>query len=183
MVNKMRAGIVENDTVINVIVADPTAYKDPHGREVVDGAEVEIGYVRNSDGVFVQPLPSLEARKQNMREAVSNAYVNVLEMGFTGSDGVRWSASPDAREKTARLMQSITAGKGLPNGKTSVVLRDALNQPHNLSESGIEALAGLGRDFMDNADDRQWELYDKIDSATSHSDLDAIDVRTGWPNE
>lgn len=51
----MRAAIIENDTVINVIVLDDMS-QAPEGVECIEAPrhEVEMGWIRQPDGTFAE---------------------------------------------------------------------------------------------------------------------------------
>jgi len=128
--------------------------------------------------------PAKEAKQQEARKQ----YQAVLERGFTDANGVTWQATQDARDRVLDLTQRIQeyrAGKvssALPNGKTSVKLTDASGARHDADANQIVSIAEQGSDFKDTAEDRLEELLGQIEAATSHSDLDAIDVTSGWPS-
>jgi len=130
---------------------------------------------------------TLDERKDEMRGQAREQFQGALASGFDDGSGTVWAATEDARARVLDLTQRIQehrAGKAasaLPNGKSTVKLRDAGNTPHDVGPDKIVALAEQGSDFKDKAEDRLEELLASIDAATSHADLDAIDVTAGWP--
>jgi len=183
----MTAAIVENDRIVNRVVADPATYEDPQGREVVDG-QYQIGWVRQNDGSFAPPQPSIAERKAAMQADTEAQYQRTLEAGFTDGDGTTWQVTQAARDRVLDLTQRIQeyrAGKintELPKGKDKVRLYDADGNPHEVAADEIISLAEQGGDFKEDAQDRRAELMEQIEAAASHDDLDAIDPRTGWPS-
>jgi hypothetical protein len=123
---------------------------------------------------------TLDQRRDELKARAVDTYHQTLTDGFTDANGVRWAATADAREKTMALTLRIEAGKGLPNGKTTVRLLDAENKPHDVDAAGVKVLAEKGSDFKDAAEDRLMQLYGQIDAATTHDELDAIDPTSGW---
>ena len=130
---------------------------------------------------------TVDERKNYLSSQAQGQFNAAIRNGFTDSDGVTWSAAGDARQRVMDLTQRIQeyrAGKmasALPNGKSTVKLRDVNNQPHDADPDKIVALAEQGSDFVDQAEDRLGELIASIEAATSHSDLDNVNVTAGWP--
>ena len=133
---------------------------------------------------YDKDLTPFKAVKINEVEA---QYAQTLETGFTDADGTRWQANKAARDKILDLTQRIqehragNVASALPQSKTSVKLTDATGAIQDVSETKILQLAELGSDFKDAAEDRLEQLISQIRTAQSHSDLDNINVTTGWP--
>jgi len=129
---------------------------------------------------------TLDQRKDELKARALDQYHQTLADGFTDDSGVLWSATPDARGRVIELTQRIQEYRSgntateLPNGKTTVRLRDASGAPHDVTAAGILALAENGDNFKDKAQDRLEEIYGQIDAATTHDELDAIDPASGW---
>jgi len=130
---------------------------------------------------------TLDERRDALKAQALDQYHATLRDGFDDGSGTMWTATPDARNRILDLTQRIQeyrAGKAsseLPNGKSTVRLRDANDNPHSLTPGDILDLAERGDDFIDAARDRLDGLYGDIAAATSHANLDAIDVTAGWP--
>jgi hypothetical protein len=131
---------------------------------------------------------TVDQRKDGLRARALETYGQTLAQGFADSDGTRWAATAQGRDRVLELTQRIQehrAGKmanALPNGKSTVKLRDVDGTPHELTPDDVVKLAELGSDFKDKAEDRLEELSAQINAATTHADLDAIDVTAGWPS-
>lgn len=106
-----RIAIIENDVVVNVVMA-PADWVDPNGRETVSsptGAGIEIGVQRQPDGSWQIPAPppmtSEEVR--NNRNAL-----------LTASDWTQVADAPVDQAAWATYRQElrdITAQSGFPN--------------------------------------------------------------------
>jgi len=126
------------------------------------------------------------AKEQQEHEA-KQAYYARLKQGFDDADGVTWAVTDNALTKIldyTQRIQEYRAGKvasPLPNGKSTVKLPDVTGTAHDMGPDDIVALAEQGSDFKDQVEDRLEELLASIEAATSHDDLDAIDVTSGWP--
>lgn len=129
----------------------------------------------------------LGAAKQKKRSEATEQFQATLERGFTDSNGITWQATQAARDIVLDLTQRIqeyragTMSSPLPKGKAKARLRDAAGQPQEATPDEILAIAELGSDLKEDAQDRLEELVGQIMAATSHADLNAIDVTTGWP--
>lgn len=148
--------------------------------KLVNGERVEMSQAE-FDAFEVSRMPSVAERRQTLKGQAREQYAATLAHGFADSNGTRWAATAEAREKTSLLVLRMTAGNGLPNGKPKIRLRDANNVPHDLTGNEIKTLAEQGSDFQDQAEDHLEQLYADIDTAETHADLDAIDVTSGWP--
>lgn len=130
---------------------------------------------------------SLSVRKERARAQARGAFSDALASGFTDDNGIKWTATDDARARVLDLTQRIQehrenkVASPLPNGKVTVKLRDASNTVHDVSPDQIVRLAELGSDFKDKAEDRLEDLFGAIAAARSHDDLDAVDITAGWP--
>ena len=183
-----KAQIDENDNVVNFIEADENM-NELNGYtliEAISGASPGDIY-DPTDGTFTTPRPPLDQRKSSMYRDVRKRFQDTLAAGFDDGNGLRWAATDDARSRVLDLTQRIqefragNVSSPLPNGKSTMKLRDASNQPHDVDPNIIISLAEQGSDFKDSAEDRLEDLLVTIAAAVSHDDLDAIDVTNGWP--
>ena len=96
---------------------------------------------------------TLDQRKDDLHAQAMAQYHETLASGFDDGTGTMWAATGDARDRVLDLTQRIQeyrAGKAaspLPNGKSTVRLRDANNQPHEKGPDEIVMLAEQGSDF------------------------------------
>lgn len=53
----MRAAVIENDVVVNMIVVHDLSFPVGEGRELIsaENGEAEIGWIRQPDGTFAPP--------------------------------------------------------------------------------------------------------------------------------
>ena len=129
---------------------------------------------------------TVDQRKNELRRRANEQFEQTMVDGFSDPKGVQWSTTGGARDKVLKLTQRIQeyrdgeVDSALPNGKTSVELLDANNQPQTVAPDKIKALAEKGDDHIDAAEDRLAQIDASIEASTSHSDLDAIDVTSGW---
>lgn len=124
---------------------------------------------------------TVSEQKPLLRGKAQTEYQASLERGFS-FDGGQFPATGSKRARVVELVAGINAGKGLPQGKTSLTFRDLSGTGHNLDAQGITNLGATGSDLVDQADDRYEELMGQIDAASTQADLDAIDLTSGWPN-
>ena len=133
-----------------------------------------------ANDTFQPPIPPLAERQSTMREQAEAQYQASLERGFS-FDGGTFPATGVKRSRVAELVAGINAGKGLPQGKTTLTFRDQSGTAHDLVDSGIVDLGAAGSDLVDAADDRLEQLFGEIEAATSHADLDNNDLTANWP--
>ena len=130
---------------------------------------------------------TLDQKKDELRARAIQKHKRTLELGFDDGNGAVWPATGGPRDRILDLTQRIqefragNMASALPNGKSTVKLRDVNNQPHDADPDKIVALAEQGSDFVDQVEDRLEELIASIEAATSHSDLDNVNVMAGWP--
>lgn len=126
-------------------------------------------------------LMNLSNRKSIMTKQVEEEYQKSLQRGFT-YDGGTFPATGPKRTRVVELVVQQNAGKGMPKGKTTKQFRDLSNTTHDFTASQIADLAEAGSDLVESADDNYESLIEQITMAASHTDLDAIDVTSGWSN-
>ena len=133
-------------------------------------------------------LVEVDQRQVTMQQQAKQQYQSTLETGFTDGNGITWQATDDARNRILDLTQRIQefrAGKmssALPNGKSVAKLRDASGVIQSMTPDQIIAIAEQGSDFKDTAEDQLETLIGQIQAATSHNELNQIDLTTGWPS-
>lgn len=59
----MKAAVVSNDVIVNVIIVDDLSFDPGNGLQLVDldGSPAGIGWVRQQDGSFALPEPPVDA--------------------------------------------------------------------------------------------------------------------------
>jgi len=140
------------------------------------------GNVITPAGDWLDESGAFREQKRTMkRPAAREQFQASLERGYTFDNGT-WAPVGSRRQRVLEIVAGINAGKGLPQGKTSITLRDASGTAHSFDEQQIVDLAAEANDLVDKAETRYEEIIGQIDAATSQSDLDAIDVTAGWPN-
>ena len=134
-----------------------------------------------------EPKPVSDRQTEMTRQA-EQQYQEALRTGFTDADGIAWQATQAARDVVLDLTQRIqefragTMSTELPKGKAKAKLKDAAGNPVEVTPTKVIALAEQGSDFKEDAQDHFEALVGQIMAATSHADLDAIDVTAGWPS-
>ena len=134
------------------------------------------------------PESKTVAERQNqLSSQAESQYNTVLRNGFDDGTGTIWPATNDARSRILDLTQRIqefragTMSTELPKGKTTIRLQNVAGAMHDADASKIIELADKGSDFKEDANDQLEKLIGQIQAATSHADLDAVDVASGWP--
>lgn len=120
-------------------------------------------------------------RKEFLRGQVEKEYQSSLERGFQFDNG-QFPATGPKRARVTEYVASINAGKGLPQGKSTLTFRDMDGTGHDLDADGITDLGAKGSDLVDQADDRYEELQGAIEAAETLDELNALDPTAGWPN-
>ena len=164
---------------------DPVKEKPPRSKPETDWVIETDRVVRTWNA----PEPkTIDERKNQLQAQAREQYNTILENGFTDSNGVTWQAIDAARDKILDLTQRIqefregNVASALPQNKTTIKLRDAAGAPQDVDATKILQLAEQGSDFKDAAEDRLEQLIGQIQAATSHGELDAINIDTGWPS-
>jgi len=128
----------------------------------------------------VYELIPVNERKSGMKEQARDQFEAALQSGFS-FDGGTWAPVGERRQRVLEIVAGINAGRGLPQGKTALTFRDKSSTTHSFNETQILDFAEAASDLIDAAETRLEELNEQIAAATTHSDLDAIDVTSGWP--
>ena len=155
------------------VVEDPGAggpWERSTGSTLQEDADMQI--IRR---VVTYDKVSVEERAKEMSRQAKEQFTNTISAGFAWN-GVTWDIVGEAREKTRDLVISVASGEGLPNGSSTVRLRDKNNQPHDLDAGQIKALAKSGLDFLSATEDRLNNVLTDISNAETHADLDAIGI-------
>ena len=134
-------------------------------------------------------LVEVDQRQVTMQQQAEGQYNTVLRNGFDDGTGTVWPATKDARDRILDLTQHIqefragTMTNELPGsqGKTTVRLQDTSGNLVNADSNKIIELADKGSNFKEDVQDRLEQLIGQIMAASSHSDLDDINITTGWP--
>lgn len=180
-----KKAIIDDGTskVANVIIADDS-FQPSDGYSLVDVTErpASPGQIYDSaNDEFHWPL-ALDVRKTEMLAQASGKYQQVLADGVSYDGGQFRLDDLERRQRVAEIVNRINAGRGLPNGKTTMRFRNMTDSIHDLNETDILDLGEAADNLIDAAEDRLGEIKTDIKVATSHSDLDAIDVNSGWPS-
>lgn len=175
-----KALIDSDDVIVNVIEAD-ASYSPPDGLTLVD-AEGKLF----SPGEIYDPgtdtsQPTVADRKAAMLVRADERYQSALATGFSYDGGTFSLGSPARRQRVLEIVGQVNAGRGLPNGKTSKVFYDESGTAHDLNATQVLDMGEAANSLIEAAEDRLQELRASVEAATSHSDLDAIDVTAGWP--
>lgn len=131
---------------------------------------------------------SLATRKRQMLDELKQEYQASLSRGFNYDAGVFRADISERRQRLQELVAQINAYRNgdasseLPNGKNSINFEDESGSVHSLSASQIVEMGEAANNLIDSSEDNLASLKDSINNATSHSDLDAIDLSSGWSN-
>lgn len=180
----MRFAVIDGETVINVIEAEPGFSIE--GMTLV--ASEIAGFGWSYDGsAFLPPLPPLDQRKADRAAAVNRKRDALLSGGYThdfGPPGVHVLQTRDADDRInwltsqAAYQAAVAAGRGSVEGAE---FRTADNQRITVTFSeGLNvllAMAAWGKAVFG----RSWDLKDAITAAADGAALDAIDIEAGWP--
>lgn len=166
--------IVENRSVATAEVAEE--------RGLIEMPEGGAGWwYDDTDGTFFPPILTVAERKPVMVEQSETQYQLRLAKGFSFDGGQFSLASLALRQRILEIVGQINSGRGLPNGKTTKRLYDQSGTAHDFDATQILDLGEVASDIVEGCDDRLDQLKIDIEAATSHSDLDAIDVTSEWP--
>lgn len=180
----MRCAIIENGVIVNAAEAEAGFAAEQGWPEL----PAEFGPGDLWDGeAFSHPVPPLSARKEALVAEVEARRDSLIRGGFTydfGAPGPRTLQTRDNDDKInwltsqAAYSAAVAMGQGAIEGAE---FRDAANGRFTVTYSaGLAALLAMAA-WGSAVYQRSWDLKDAIDAASSHDDLDDIDIEAGWP--
>ena len=135
----------------------------------------------------IDGLKNPDARKPALKDQARDQYAQTLKTGFT-FDGATFSiADPARRQRLLEIVSQVNAFRNgdatnaLPNGKSTVQFFDNSGTAHDFDATQVVQFGETGNGFVQDADERIAQIMGQIDAATSHAELDVIDIEAGWP--
>ena len=152
----------------------------------LDWTDEALGY----RGFGFVPVVDLEAAKAEKRGELTRQRDAIFQGGWThdfGEAGVHTLDLRNADDKTNWTLLLIKTGKMVEGGAGAapIKIRTAATNPGvsivvPASEANAAMVAFLG--WGEGVLARKWALEEAIDAAAGPTELDAIDIESGWPS-